>query len=85
MVGVVVEGTITFEMFVEGVEGVDGDLALLVTSSDFFGVKKVDESFEPVIFDGEIIGFAFNGLAPGAVCFLRGSVDLLTSGLETIS
>lgn len=78
----VVVGAIILETFGEGV---DGELTTLITSSDFFGVEKVVESCEPVVFDGEIIGLAFVGLAPAAVCFLRGSVDLITSGLETIS
>lgn len=84
LVGVV--GTRILETFVEGVIVGVIVLAMLMTSSDFFGVAKVEESCdEAMVFDGEIIALALIGLVPAAVCFRRGSVGLITSGVVTIS
>lgn len=76
--------TQTFETFANGV---DGEFDKLLTSSDFFGVEKFTESCATAgCDDGEMMGFALiEAVAATFVCFLRGTADLLVSGLETIS
>lgn len=77
-------GVLGTEVIDVAAAGVAGEFDALLTSSDFFGVEKVDEFGETVGCDGDTIGFALSG-AVTFVCFRRGTVDFVASELVTVS